>query len=144
MRFRKLRIAWSVAWGLLAVLLIVLWLRSQEWQYTFKYSFAPRQGYCLASDVRLTLIKYDMRKLPDVEAPELGFSTGKYPTKLIPVPSSQPIYVTKKRPFSSTEVCVPHWFPLSLVAILAAIPWIRYFRRFSYVGACQVTMGFTC
>ena len=27
MRFRKLRIAWSVGWGFLAVLLIVLWVR---------------------------------------------------------------------------------------------------------------------
>jgi hypothetical protein len=28
MRFRKLRIAWSVGWSLLAVLLIALWVRS--------------------------------------------------------------------------------------------------------------------
>ena len=28
MRYRKLRIAWSVVWGLAAVLLIVLWVRS--------------------------------------------------------------------------------------------------------------------
>ena len=28
MRFRKLRIAWSVVCGLVAVLLIVLWVRS--------------------------------------------------------------------------------------------------------------------
>src|SRR5262245_16243948 len=28
MRFRKLRIAWSVVWGIAAVLLIVLWVRS--------------------------------------------------------------------------------------------------------------------
>jgi hypothetical protein len=28
MRLRKLRIAWSVVWGAIAVLLIVLWLRS--------------------------------------------------------------------------------------------------------------------
>src|SRR4051794_41164867 len=28
MRFRKLRIAWSVLWGLACVLLIVLWVRS--------------------------------------------------------------------------------------------------------------------
>src|SRR5438105_1666000 len=28
MRFRKLRIAWSVFWGLAAVLLIALWVRS--------------------------------------------------------------------------------------------------------------------
>src|SRR5262245_41811296 len=28
MRFRKLRIAWSVVWGVVAVLLVVLWVRS--------------------------------------------------------------------------------------------------------------------
>ena len=31
MRYRKLRIAWSVVWGLAAVLLIVLWVRSYWW-----------------------------------------------------------------------------------------------------------------
>jgi hypothetical protein len=31
MRFRKLRIAWSVFWGLNGVLLIVLWVRSYWW-----------------------------------------------------------------------------------------------------------------
>ena len=31
MKYRKLRIAWSVAWGLLAVLLFVLWVRSYWW-----------------------------------------------------------------------------------------------------------------
>src|SRR6185295_19427494 len=31
MRFRKLRIAWSVFWGAACVLLIVLWVRSYWW-----------------------------------------------------------------------------------------------------------------
>src|SRR6187200_769128 len=31
MRFRKLRIAWSVFWALACVLLIVLWVRSYWW-----------------------------------------------------------------------------------------------------------------
>ena len=31
MRFRKLRIAWSVTWGIACVLLIVLWVRSYWW-----------------------------------------------------------------------------------------------------------------
>jgi hypothetical protein len=31
MKYRKLRIAWSVAWGLLAVLLCMLWVRSYWW-----------------------------------------------------------------------------------------------------------------
>jgi hypothetical protein len=33
MRYRKLRIAWSVVWGLAAVLLIVLWVRSYSTLY---------------------------------------------------------------------------------------------------------------
>jgi hypothetical protein len=32
MKYRKLRIAWSVGWGLAAVLLIVLWVRSYWWK----------------------------------------------------------------------------------------------------------------
>ena len=32
MKFRKLRIAWSVTWGIAAVLLIALWVRSY-WVY---------------------------------------------------------------------------------------------------------------
>ena len=31
MRYRKLRIAWSVFWGVAAVLLVVLWVRSYRW-----------------------------------------------------------------------------------------------------------------
>src|SRR5262245_7567786 len=31
MKYRKLRIAWSVAWGVIAVLLCVLWVRSYWW-----------------------------------------------------------------------------------------------------------------
>src|SRR5262245_49963380 len=31
MRFRKLRIAWSVFWGVACLLLIVLWVRSYWW-----------------------------------------------------------------------------------------------------------------
>jgi hypothetical protein len=31
MRFRKLRIPWSVAWGIACVLLVVLWVRSYWW-----------------------------------------------------------------------------------------------------------------
>ena len=40
MRFRKLRIAWSVFWGLACVLLIVLWVRS----YWFFDQFIHRRS----------------------------------------------------------------------------------------------------
>ncbi len=38
MRFRKLRIAWSVVWGLFAVLLILLWVRSYWCSDCFGFS----------------------------------------------------------------------------------------------------------
>ena len=40
-RFRKLRIAWSVGWGLLAVLLIVLWAGSYWWTYWIIHERGP-------------------------------------------------------------------------------------------------------
>jgi hypothetical protein len=42
MRFRKLRIAWSVVWGIIAVLLIALWVRSYSWHDTLIYEKASR------------------------------------------------------------------------------------------------------
>jgi hypothetical protein len=35
MKYRKLRIAWSVAWGVLCLLLIALWVRSYNWREQF-------------------------------------------------------------------------------------------------------------
>ena len=40
MRFRKLRIAWSVVWGIACVLLIVLWVRSYWWGEQLSYTTA--------------------------------------------------------------------------------------------------------
>jgi hypothetical protein len=37
MKYRKLRMAWSVAWGLAAVLLVVLWVRSYSTQDALLY-----------------------------------------------------------------------------------------------------------
>jgi hypothetical protein len=41
MKFRKLRIAWSVACGITCVLLIVLWVRSYWWVDQFVATFGP-------------------------------------------------------------------------------------------------------
>ncbi len=40
MKHRKLRIAWTVAWGIVAVLLLVLWIRSY-WTYDIFGVTAP-------------------------------------------------------------------------------------------------------
>ena len=43
MKFRKLRITWSMTWGVLALLLIVLWVRSYSGQFGYL-------GYIVAGD----------------------------------------------------------------------------------------------
>jgi hypothetical protein len=45
MRLRKLRIAWSVGWGLACVLLIVLWVRSYSWEDALVYSNAKQHTF---------------------------------------------------------------------------------------------------
>src|SRR4051794_31206678 len=46
MRYRKVRIAWSVVWGVVAVLLIVLWVRSYWWVDSLQFQAGPRTYYC--------------------------------------------------------------------------------------------------
>src|SRR6476659_1067575 len=48
LRFRKLRIAWSVFWGLACVLLIVLWVRSY-WAESFLGGPIGPHGFYLMS-----------------------------------------------------------------------------------------------
>src|SRR4051794_6882666 len=50
MKFRKLRIAWSVFWGLACVLLIVLWVRSYQATDVF-----PVRPFCLSTYGRLVV-----------------------------------------------------------------------------------------
>jgi hypothetical protein len=49
MRFRKLRIAWSVGWGLAVVLLVVLWVRSYSFLTTKQMLVTPEFRFYLHS-----------------------------------------------------------------------------------------------
>ena len=49
-RYGKLRIAWSVAWGILAVLLIALWVRSCWWQDVVFFAVGSERMIMLESN----------------------------------------------------------------------------------------------
>src|SRR5262245_45649718 len=53
-RFRKLRIAWSVGWGLVAVLLVVLWVRSY-WRIDM-YATPIGRVNCIAQSLRGSIV----------------------------------------------------------------------------------------
>src|SRR5690242_15343552 len=48
MKYRKLRIAWSVVWGVVAALLIVLWVRSYL-KVDYAFYEMPLKTYSMAS-----------------------------------------------------------------------------------------------
>jgi hypothetical protein len=49
-RFRKLRIFWSVVFGMLYLLLVALWVRSNSWTSSAYWIYSDRQAILLASD----------------------------------------------------------------------------------------------
>ena len=129
MTFPKLRIAWSVVWGLACVLLIVLWLRSY-WRFdSFDFCLDGNRGHWLGSvsgeltyerpvDFAgvhgLSWTTYDgsAEEWLKTETPHnsiMGFRWGSDGTNTYPI--------------------VPHWFVALLLAVMVTLPWLTW--RFS-------------
>jgi hypothetical protein len=127
MKFRKLRIAWSVFWGLACVLLIALWVRSYWRADTVSAYFGDgtdlwcrsvvgelRFGRPFASDHP---VRFDTAKTQDVIHGErhdptvFGFRWA--------------IVMRQKRWWPT----IPYWFPVLLSASVATAPWIGLFKR---------------
>jgi hypothetical protein len=119
MKYRKLRIAWSVGWGILCVLLIMLWLRSywQRWEQLSFVSYNGRGWYIASSPgaVTLTTALYnpaepgEWRMHSAWEPGFLGFNKFTYR--------------------SSISLRVPFWFICVGLFACTAIPWLHW--RFS-------------
>ena len=76
MNYRELRIAWSVGWGLVAVLLCALWVRSYWWADALWYR--PSKGIAirvLCDEGGITFLKASALRLGTMgDAPALGWS----------------------------------------------------------------------
>jgi hypothetical protein len=129
MRFRKLRIAWSVLWGLAAVLLIVLWVRSGErfdgirWHYNNAEVF---QIYIYRG--QLSIVSFDDGPLP----PNLLHQVARIGTvecfespKLIGDRAS-PVFGIFNLPIGA-RIEIPAWFLILSMILLGPLPWIRRF-----------------
>src|SRR6476646_1576226 len=82
MKYRKLRIAWSVFWGLAAVLLIVLWVRSYWYSEWINYSSPPShlRVYCNRGVGGINWAKIDPRSHGTVPLLPPGWSHQTHPT----------------------------------------------------------------
>jgi hypothetical protein len=133
MRFRKLRIAWSVGCSLACLLLIVLWVRSYWTSYFFR---SMNSIVCVACDSNLGEIECSFWRAGQAPFPlvanNLEFDSYK--------PQQQPECVGESVGLSETQMPMgehlwdawfPHWFASIVAVIFAATPWIRWSNRFS-------------
>jgi hypothetical protein len=113
MKHRNFRIAWSVAWGVVAMLLVALWVRSFD---------APElvRGYC-----GLTNFGFVSQ---DGELWVFIFTPGSYSPRWIWFPG--PNRVTQlELDYWRNPWFVPYWLPVISIGIVTAAPWLP--RRFS-------------
>jgi hypothetical protein len=134
MRYRKLRIAWSVLCAVTCVLLIVLWVRSYWWSYDAFGPMSKSRAVALSSHQgRLSVI------VQQTEIPMWHFGRNSRAEQLAGT-SSAIVGRTFARLFvirfasqkKSSGVSLPYTYPVLLTCALAVVPWLRQLRwRFS-------------
>jgi hypothetical protein len=121
MKHRKLRIAWSVAWGIACVLAIWLCVRSYTWLDDISY---------LGNNAGPLLIQSNSGVIRGGYYSDWGCRPGWTQRTL----GHAPRRAGFESVFSSTRVSLgcPYWFLTPALAMLAAIPWAQQNRwRFS-------------
>jgi len=136
MRFRKLRIAWSVGWGIVALYLCVLWARSYWWSdgmtiaitSTNVLGFGSVQGEITAARIE----------------PPSQVVFDRYQIVSEPIDRQKPLYRPESMPgyqgaagFGISHaplffaICTPDWFLTALAGAFGVAPWIWLPSRFS-------------
>jgi hypothetical protein len=125
MKHRRLRIAWSVAWGVVAVLLIALWVRS-FWYADDLGRYQNGSLYLIESACGSLRPVYSSDEGPGafwVYSCELLAYTNSYEHPIFGLDSKDfPLYF---------QAYVPHWLLAIAFAVCAVVPWLHWSSRFS-------------
>jgi hypothetical protein len=133
MKYRKLRIAWSVVWGVAAVLLIVLWVRSY---WIADGVFGPvtsKYGLALSS-VPGSLGVHVYSNEPSPIRPQWKIASQPYDEWYA---GAEKVQFTSSRLWGAFYrgqygYMAPDWFALIVLATIAAAPWLPWWsNRFS-------------
>jgi len=121
MKYRKLRIAWSVVWGIACVLLIALWVRSY-WRFDSLTGAAIYWNDFLIQSVEgLLFVSVD---------PSGKYDHLELTSDVLTEPANpEHIFQFGSNPNQGRYVGLPHWLAALLVATAATLPWFRW--RFS-------------
>ena len=140
MKFRKLRIAWSVGCGILCMLLIVLWVRS-HWAIYALFGIgsppSPSQYYAVGCERGVVAVSGSpslSRLLRAADWKLETFSPGLSP----PPPQGFLGFYYETSQQQGTRLRFPIWFLVILSVIATAIPWIRRFSLCTLLIATTV------
>jgi hypothetical protein len=132
MRFRKLRIAWSVMCGIACVLLIALWVRSyrcaemfgHNQDGTFRVTAFSARGRIVfwVGETRGTessiWYSFPLERVHDIDKIAGGWGFQTFVQN-----SSSPSRLNR------VGVIIPYWFAVTVPAVLATVSWLQF--RFS-------------
>jgi hypothetical protein len=121
MRFRKLRIAWSVVWGVVAVLLCVLWVRSY-WRVDYIEKETSVIGWN-AGSVRGE-IAFSSWHTSSLDIPNWKYENYQ-PDYNEPLPKGGFLFRVGN---GALFVFAPHCSLVLVACIFAALPWVRFWR----------------
>jgi hypothetical protein len=139
MRFRKLRIGWSVVCGIACVLLIVLWVRSYSGMDGCLFPWSNNKSLAIASlcgEVgvacfpKMNYIGISPNERFDSVHPYSQLNETAFP-HFIP---RYPPYPAKFRSFKIRDnwyVGVPYRFLVLATAIISCASWVQWRKRFS-------------
>ena len=119
--FRVLRIAWSVWWGILCVLLIGLWVRSY-WRNDIVMS--PRT-MSISQVGTLNCLISENTMLPGWRWHSIILTKCDEPGNTKP---TRWMWIVADK---HVQLGFPYWLPVILSATVATLPWIRPTKRFS-------------
>jgi hypothetical protein len=115
MKYRKLRIAWSVGWGVAAVLLCVLWVRSYCYIDLGKCGIVSMRGNLYIAQMVAMEPAPSATSMPKFTRTVLGTQAVAAADIIV-----KPLKIA---------ITVPQWLLVLPVLLLTASPWLRY--RFS-------------
>ena len=123
MRFRKLRIAWSVGCGIACVLVIALWVRSYWWTDAIYCPVLLTQIRIVAShDGNICSFAIPTATIPSKLSSRGAITRSRFTSYMSPIEKLILYTGYRKR----TRIDVSHWLLCVLSVTLAAVPWIRW------------------
>jgi hypothetical protein len=141
MNHRKLRIAWSVTWGIVAVLLCVLWMRSYWWWDEIYYPRRTARCTIVTSvhGVFMLAANYPNSRYPDLQPKLWNQPAAKWyeETKSTPKPF---LFVFAWDLFGFNA---PHSVLIAITVTFSTLPWLssRFSLRTLLLATSLVAVG---